>query len=215
MPIRILLADDHAILRQGLRAMLEAQEGLVVVEEAPDGQVALERCRELRPDVAVLDIHMPGLNGMEATRRIVEEGLGTRVVALSMYSKKRFVKEMLKAGARGYILKDCAFDELVAAIRAVMRGEIYLSHEITDVVAREFVNLLADEPASSLGGLSSREREVLQRLAEGQSTKEIAGILNLSPKTVDVHRHNIMTKLNLGNVAELVKFAIREGLTQP
>lgn len=207
----VLLADDHVILRQGLKAMIE-QQGMRVAAEAGDGLQAVELAREHQPDVVIMDIHMPNLNGMEATRRICALNKGIKVIGLSMYPKRRFITEMLKAGARGYILKDCAFDELIRAIDSVLAGRIYLSKEISDVVINEFVaGLAARQPPKNI--LTAREREVLQRIAEGQSSREIAEQLHLSPKTVDVHRHNIMHKLKLGSVAELVRYAIGEGIT--
>lgn len=207
----VLLADDHVILRQGLKAMIE-QQGMRVAAEAGDGLQAVELAREHLPDVVIMDIHMPNLNGMEATRRICSLNKGINVIGLSMYPKRRFITEMLKAGARGYILKDCAFDELIRAIEAVLAGRIYLSKEISDVVINEFVaGLTARQPRKDT--LTPREREVLQRIAEGQTSREIAEHLHLSPKTVDVHRHNIMHKLKLGSVAELVRYAIGEGIT--
>jgi len=211
MSTRVLLADDHIILRQGLRSMLEQQPGLEVAAEADDGLQAVESARQHKPDVAIMDIHMPNLNGIEATQRIAALGCGTRVIALSMFPKKRFVAEMLKAGARGYILKDCAFDELVQAIETVMQGSVYLSREISDVVVQDYIESLDNQPGP-LHALTPREREVLQRLAEGQNSKEIAASLHLSPKTVDVHRHNIMRKLELGSFADLVKYALSEGI---
>lgn len=208
----VLLADDHAILRQGLKTMIEQQPGMKVVAEAPDGAEAVELARTHKPDMVIMDIHMPRLNGMEAAARIMELGIDTRIIALSMFPKKRFVEEMLKAGARGYILKDCAFDELIQAIKAVMDGERYLSKEISQVVIENFVSGLDGSPKQT-APLTPREREVLQRLAEGKSSREIAAELNCSHKTVDVHRHRIMQKLGVGSVAELVKYAISEGLT--
>lgn len=212
MAITVLLADDHQILREGLKSLINKHQDMEVVATVGDGLEAVNTVMEKKPDVAVMDIHMPNLNGIEATRRITEAGAGTRVVALSMYPKKRFVTEMLKAGAKGYILKDCAFEELTEAIKEVMQGRVYLSREISDVVIKEFVQGLShvEEDAQPL---TSREREVLQRLAEGQSAKEIAYDLGLSGKTVDVHKHNMMRKLNLNNMADLVKYAISEGLT--
>ncbi len=207
----VLLADDHVILRQGLKTMIE-QQGMRVAAEADDGLQAVELAERHLPDVVIMDIHMPNLNGMEATRRICALNRNINVIGLSMYPKRRFITEMLKAGARGYILKDCAFDELVRAIETVLAGKIYLSKEISDVVINEFITgLTRQQPRND--ALTSREREILQRIAEGQSSKEIAEQLHLSPKTVDVHRHNIMHKLNLGSVAELVRYAISEGFT--
>ena len=208
----VLLADDHVMLRQGLKALIEAQAGLSVVAEAGDGLQAVELTARLQPDVVIMDVHMPNLNGMDATQRITALGLRTRVIALSMYPKKRFITEMLKAGARGYILKDCAFDELIQAIREVLQGKLYLSREISETVLQDYVSGLG-ERQSPAAVLSSREREIVQRLAEGQSSKQIAAELHLSPKTVDVHRHRIMQKLQLNSLADLVKYALSEGLT--
>lgn len=208
----VLLADDHVMLRQGLKALIEAQAGLSVVAEAGDGLQAVELTARLQPDVVIMDVHMPNLNGMDATQRITALGLRTRVIALSMYPKKRFITEMLKAGARGYILKDCAFDELIQAIREVLQGKLYLSREISETVLQDYVSGLG-ERQSLAAVLSSREREIVQRLAEGQSSKQIAAELHLSPKTVDVHRHRIMQKLQLNSLADLVKYALSEGLT--
>lgn len=211
MSVSVLLADDHIILRQGLHSMLAQQQGLNVVAEADDGLQAVELVRQHTPDVVIMDIHMPNLNGIEATRRIMALNLPTRVIALSMFPKKRFVTEMLKAGARGYILKDCAFDELVQAIKDVMDDNVYLSREISDVVLKDYIKGLENQ-ASPLDVLTPREREIMQMLAEGQSSKEIAAHLHLSHKTVDVHRHNIMHKLELGSFADLVKYALSEGI---
>ncbi len=208
----VLLADDHVMLRQGLKALIEAQAGLSVVAEAGDGLQAVELTARLQPDVVIMDVHMPNLNGMDATQRITALGLRTRVIALSIYPKKRFITEMLKAGARGYILKDCAFDELIQAIREVLQGKLYLSREISETVLQDYVSGLG-ERQSPAAVLSSREREIVQRLAEGQSSKQIAAELHLSPKTVDVHRHRIMQKLQLNSLADLVKYALSEGLT--
>lgn len=207
----VLLADDHIILRQGLRTMLEQQVGIRVVAEADDGLQAVELATKHAPDVLIMDIHMPNLNGIEATRRIAELAPQTRIIALSMFPRKRFVTEMLKAGAKGYILKDCAFDELVQAIAEVMAGGIYLSHEISDVVIKDYIDGLHGQKGP-LDALTSREREIMQRLVEGQSSKEIATELHLSPKTVDVHRHNIMRKLNCDSFAQLMKYALSEGV---
>lgn len=214
---RVLLADDHKIVRDGLRAMLEAQPGLQVVGEAQDGREAVRMAAELRPDVAVMDIGMSGLNGIDATRRITTEVPGTRVIALSMHADRRFVSEMLAAGASGYLVKDGAFEELAAAIAAVVHGRVYLSERVAGVVVQDYVRRLApgasEGAVSPLSKLSLREREVLQLMAEGRSTKEIAAHLGLSVKTVETHRRQIMEKLGIFNLAGLIKFAIREGLS--
>jgi len=211
--IRILLADDHRIVREGLRSLLERQPEVEVVAEADDGDRALELAGETRPDVILMDVAMPGLNGVEATRRLRESSPGSRVVALSMHSDRRFVMGMLRAGAAGYLLKDSAFEELADAIRAVAAGQTYLSPRIAEIVVRTAVRQ-GDEPKPGLlVALTRREREVLQLVAEGRSTKEIGGLLRVSVKTIETHRKRIMEKLHLRTVAELTKFAIREGLT--
>jgi len=211
--IRILLADDHQIMREGLRALLEQQPGVEVVAEAQDGRTAVKLVGELSPDVAILDIGMPDLNGIEATRRIMQEVKGVKVIGLSMHSDKRFVSEMLKAGASGYLLKDCALEELARAIHAVVENKIYLSPGIAGVVIGDYVQHLATAEPASAPVLTGREREVLQLMAEGKSTKQIALHLKVSVKTVETHRQNIMRKLDVYSVAELTKYAIREGLT--
>ncbi|MBF0481494.1 MAG: response regulator transcription factor [Desulfovibrionaceae bacterium] len=212
MSVTIILADDHIILRQGLRALIEARPGLRVVAEAVDGLAAVELCEKLSPSLVIMDVQMPVLNGMEATRKIIAGQPGVKVIALSMHSDRRFVAEMLKNGARGYILKECAFDELTHAIDTVLKGQIYLSPGLTGMVLEDYVQRLtaSEQPH---GELTNREREVLQLLAEGHPTKQIAGLLHLSEKTVEVHRRNIMKKLGLGNLADLTRYAIRSGLT--
>jgi DNA-binding NarL/FixJ family response regulator len=211
--IRIILVDDHEIVREGLRGLLEKEKGMQVVAEAEDGRTAVELTRQLRPDVVIMDITMPGLNGVEATRMIVGEELGTRVVALSMHSGRKFVSEVLKAGASGYLLKECAVSELVAAIRCVTGGKAYLSPKITDTVVDDYVRYVPAGKGKACESLTPREREVLQLVAEGRTTKEIAGDLHVSVKTVEAHRAQIMEKLGIHNVAGLTKFAIHEGLT--
>jgi len=214
MSIRILIADDHKIMRIGLRSLIERQTGMEVIAEAQDGRKALQLARELKPDVIIMDIGMPGLNGIEATRQIISENPVVKVVALSMHSDRRFVAGMLEAGAAGYLLKDCAFEELAQAIETVVNGQIYLSSEITGVVIGDYVRQLTTrDEAGAFKTLSAREREVLQLLAEGKTTKQIASLLHVSTKTIETHRSQIMEKLNIHSVAELTKFAIREGLT--
>lgn len=215
--IRVLLADDHQIVRDGLRSLLDQQPQIQIVGEASDGREAFEMAQALAPDVVVMDIAMSGLNGIEATRKIVDECPSTRVIALSMHSDRRFVSGMFGAGACGYLLKDSAFEELVGAISTVARGHVYLSSGIASVVVQDYVRRL-NSPASStpevtpLGKLSPREREVLQLAAEGKSTKEIATLLHLSVKTVETHRRTVMEKLGIFTLAGLIKFAIREGI---
>jgi DNA-binding NarL/FixJ family response regulator len=209
----VLLADDHQLFRDGLRSLLQRSPGFTVVGEAADGLEALRLCRDLQPDVVLLDISMPGLNGVEAARRIGVEAPRTRILIVSMHADRRFVAESLRAGARGYLLKDSAFPEMMQAIQAVMRGHVFLSPAITDVVAQDFASRAPSPERSAFRLLSPREREVLQLLAEGLSTKEIAGKLSVSGKTVETHRRQIMDKLGLHSVAELTKYAVREGLT--
>ena len=209
---RVLLADDHKILRQGLRTLLEQEEDMHVVGEADNGRASVKLASELAPDVVIMDVAMPDLNGIDATRRITEAEPHTRVLALSMHSDGRYVKGMLQAGARGYILKDCAAEELTHAIRTVMADQVYVSPGVTGTIVHDYVRQLsatADEPST----LSQREREVLQLLAEGGSTSHIAAELHLSVKTIETHRKHIMDKLGLRSIAELTKYAIREGLT--
>ncbi len=213
MSIRILLADDHKITRQGLRSLLDKQSDMVVVAEAEEGRTAVRLVRELLPDVVIMDVSMPDLNGMEAARQITREFGDVRIVALSMHSDSLFVTEMLKSGALGYLLKDCAFEELARAIRTVVAGKTYLSPSISGVVVDDYLHRLSKADFSGLDVLTNREREVLQLLAEGKSTKRIALKLHISGKTVETHRRQIMNKLDIHTVAELTKYAIRKGLT--
>jgi DNA-binding NarL/FixJ family response regulator len=213
MNLRILLADDHTIVRQGLRALIEKQPGMEVVAEAEDGLETVRLAQDLFPDVVIMDISMPGLNGIEATRRVLERNSRIKVIALSMHSDRRFVLEILRAGASGYLLKDGAFEELVDAILAVVSGHTFLSTNVNDLVVRDYIAHLARAERTAFSVLTSREREVLQLMAEGKTTKEIAAQLHLSVKTIETHRQQVMEKLNLHSIAELTKYAIREGLT--
>lgn len=213
MSITILLADDHRIFRAGLRPLLAAQADLTVVGEADDGLAALALAREKQPDVAVLDITMPGMNGLEVTRHLAREAPAVRVIILSMHSDRRYVLEALRAGARGYLLKDAGFEDLLVAVRAVAEGRLHLGSTVGEQVIRDYLSLVGDRQDGVFSVLTGREREVLQLLAEGLATKEIADRLSLSAKTVETHRKAVMDKLEIHSVAELTKYAIREGLT--
>jgi len=209
----ILLADDHRIFRDGLRPLLTAQDDLAVVAEADNGLDALQLARELAPDVAVLDISMPGLNGIEVARRLTQEAPGVKTVILSMHSDRRFVLAALRAGARGYLLKDTGIEELLTAVRSVCAGQIHLCAAVSERVVRDYISFATDDEGSAFALLSAREREVLQMLAEGLATKEVASRLHLSAKTVESHRKSVMDKLEIRSIAELTRYAIREGLT--
>ena len=213
MKIKILLADDHKIIREGLRALIERQSDMEVAAEAEDGMETVKLARKLSPDIIIMDIGMPGMNGIDATRQIVAEDNNIRVIALSMHSDRRFVLQMLKAGASGYLLKDSAFEELVIAIHTIMKKQPYLSPKVTDVVVKEYLHNLSKNESTAFSILTVREREVLQLIAEGKSTKQIASILNISVKTIETHRQQVMEKVGVHSIAELTKYAIREGLT--
>jgi DNA-binding NarL/FixJ family response regulator len=206
--IRILLADDHAVVRQGFKMILGAQPDMEIVGEAGNGREAVEAAEKLRPDIVVMDVAMPELNGIEATRRITDSSPHTRILALSMHKDSVYVREILRAGARGYLLKDSPAPDLVAAVRAVASGEGYLSPAVSNAVLDDYRRHVTNP----IDLLTSREREVLQMLAEGKTNKEIAVVLNLSVYTVDAHRGRIMEKLNLHSINELVRFAVRNGL---
>jgi len=206
--IRILLADDHVLVRQGFKMILSAQSDMQIVGEAANGRETVEAAEKLQPDVVLMDVTMPELNGIEATRRLQNVSPRTRVLALSMHKDAVYVREILRAGARGYLLKDSAEPDLIAAIRAVAKGEAYLSPAVSDAVLTDYRRHVTDP----LDLLTSREREVLQMIAEGKTNKEIATSLNLSVYTVEAHRGRIMEKLNLHSTGELVRFALRSGL---
>jgi len=213
MGIKILIADDHRIVREAIGSMMNNELGLEVVGQAEDGRRAVQLARELQPNVIVMDIAMPNLNGIEATRQIVHELPGVKVIALSERSDRRSVLEMLKAGASGYVLKQCAFQELVSAIRNVVSSQTYLSPQISEAVVEEYLNPSSKHDDSVYSVLTPREREVLQLITEGKSAKAIARELHVSVKTPEWHRSQIMKKLGVRSIAELVKYAISEGLT--
>ena len=213
MNVRILLVDDHQMMRDGLRAILDRRKDYQVVGEAHDGRSAILQVSELCPDIVVMDVGMPGMNGIEATRRIVKELAGTQVIALSTYSDKRYVLNMIEAGASAYVLKEAAGEDLLRAVEAVSRGDHYLSPQITGAVFEPWRNKTSRGRPSAYRSLGTREREVLQLLSEGLTSKEIARRLSLAVKTVETHRRNISQKLDLHSIAELTKYAVREGLT--
>ena len=215
MSIQIILAEDHRITREGLVNMLEDQPDMEVVGEAGNGREAIQLARELSPDLVIMDVTMPDLNGIDSTRIITSNPKSIKVIALSMYSDKQFVQGMMQAGASGYLLKDCAFSELVHAIRAVFKGDTYLSPGIAGIVVEDYVSKLSRSASSASSVLTRREREVLQLISEGESTRHIASKLAISVKTVETHRRQMMGKIGIRTVAGLTKYAIREGLTSP
>lgn len=210
--IKVMVVDDHSIVREGIRILLEKFPDLCVVAEADNGRKALDLAADLAPDVVLMDMTMPGMNGIEATQRLVAGHSGIRVLILSMHKDKRFVSQAFRAGARGYLLKDCASAELVQAVRRVAAGEMYVCHNIMGVVMDDYVTRLPEALTEPESSLTPREREVLQLLVEGNNAKNVAYLLNINVKTVDTHRQQIMKKLKMRSVAELTKYAIREGL---
>lgn len=212
MAVNIILADDHALFREGLLSILNDELGFNVVAQAENGREVVKLARKMEVDVIVMDIAMPELNGIEATSQVLHDNPDMKVIALSMHSDRHFVQGMLKAGAKGYLLKDCAGGELINAVREVLQDRYYISEEISTNVLNDYVGKLVDE-GNEVSELSSREKEVLQLIAEGKSTQGIADTLFISVKTVEAHRVKIKTKLKLNSIPELTKYAIREGLT--
>jgi DNA-binding NarL/FixJ family response regulator len=208
-----MIVDDHAIVREGLRGLLEKEPDMEVTGEAGTGLEAVKLAHELHPDVIIMDINMPCMNGIEATRRILAALKDVQVLALSLESDRRFIVEVLEAGAKGYVLKDVFFAELATAIRAVAAGETYLGPKITEMIIKDYLQRIPENLPLTFTSLTTRERELIQLIADGKNTKEIASVFGTSIKTIEVHRHNIMKKLNLYSIAELTKYAVREGLS--
>lgn len=210
--IKVLIADDHTILRQGIKALLDNQAGIEVIGEAKDGREALTLIERLLPDVILMDIAMPGLNGLEATRRIKKKFPGIKVLVLTMYTNEEYVFQILQAGANGYLVKETAFQDLISAIKAVHRDEAFMSPSISKKVINRYTQRVREANATTGDMLTTREREILQLIAEGSSSKKIAEALFISPKTVETHRTHIMDKLNIHNRTDLIKYAIRTGI---
>jgi DNA-binding NarL/FixJ family response regulator len=211
--ISVVLAEDHKILREGLRALLKKESDIRVVGEVEDGHSAIRLAKKLKPSVVIMDLGMPELNGIEATKRIRRDAPSVKVLVLSMHADRHFVTRSFGAGASGYLLKDCAFQVLAGAIRAVSSGQTYLSPRVAGFLVEDYLSLSRKVGSSVQTTLTPREREVLQLLAEGKATKQIANRLGVSVKTVETHRRNLMHKLDLHSLAELTRYAIREGLT--
>jgi DNA-binding NarL/FixJ family response regulator len=211
--LRILMADDHVVMRTGLRVLLERQANLEVVGEAANGRETIELAASLKPDVVVMDVGMPSLNGIEATKAIVTQRPATAVIVLSMHADESYVMRALKAGARAYLLKDSAAADLISAIEAVSQGKSFFSPKVSRILAEDYIRVLKQKGAvDTYDLLTSREQEILQLLAEGKANKEVASTLNISPYTVETHRSHILQKLNLHNSAELVLYAVRKGI---
>ena len=211
--ISIILVDDHIIMRDGLRQLLEVESDMEVLGEADNGREAVKLALDKKPDIVIMDVAMQDMNGIEATRQIKNENSDIKVIALSMHSERQIVVGIFRAGASGYLLKDSSSIELVEAVRTVYRGRNYLSQKISDIVLQEISDVKKDTESIGVEILTNRESEILQLISEGNSTKKIAGVLFISPKTVESHRANIMEKLNIHNIPELTKYAIRAGLT--
>ena len=211
---KVLLVDDHTIVRQGIKALLDTQEGIEVVGEAEDGREAIEKAKQLAPNVVVIDITMPNLNGIEATLQIKKINPEIKVLVLTVHDNEEYIHRILQAGASGYLLKESAVSDLVSAINAVEKGDIFLSPSISKVVVKDYIRHVETESGDfdSLNILTNREREVLQLIAEGHTNKDIAHMLKLSVKTVDVHRSHIMDKLHIHDITGLVRYSIRKGL---
>jgi two-component system response regulator NreC len=213
MATKVLIVDDHEIMREGMSVLLHKYSEFEVVGQAADGRQALEMTARLKPDLVIMDVGMPNLNGIDATKQLLSLHSGLKIMALSTHSDGSVVAKMIKAGASGYMLKESAFDELIEGLKTLLDGKTFLCNKISKVVFSEYVGMVTNPKTKSGDGLSGREREVLQLVSEGHTTKEIAGVLKLSTKTIDSHREHIMEKLGIRNIAGLTKYAIREGLT--
>ena len=211
--VKVIIADDHQLLREGLCSLLRAESRVEVVGQAADGREAVQLAREMQPDVVVMDISMPDANGAVATRKILDAAENTRILALSVHSDRTYVARMLEAGASGYLTKECAADELVEAIEVICAGNTYLSPSVANTLVKEYLLQREQSTEAPVETLTEREREVLQVLAEGKTTRMIARDLHISPKTVSSHRRNIMEKLDCHSIPELVKYAVRQGVT--
>ncbi len=213
MNIRVVIADDHQIVREGLKSMLEAKQDITVAGMAGNGVEAVRLALELRPDVVVMDVRMPELSGIEATRRIVAEAPGVKVLMLTMESDRRYIVDSLDAGASGFVLKEAAFEELEDAIRSVADGQTYIGPKVTQLILHDYLERIPDRLPLTFSTLTNRERELVQMIADGANSKEMAQKLGVSVKTIEVHRHNIMNKLDLYSTAAITKYAVREGLS--
>lgn len=214
-PLRVLLADDHTLVRAGVRSLLQTFPDIIVVAETGDGREAVELVAAQRPNIVLMDIGLPGLNGLEATARIAKEHPGVRVIILSMHANEEYIRQALHAGAVGYLLKDAAPVELELALRAVSRGETYLSPVISQRVVEDYLAQASRHSDAPAQLLTKRQREILQLVAEGKSTKQVAALLGVSIKTVETHRADIMERLGIRDLAGLVRYAVREGLVRP
>ncbi|MDP2336358.1 MAG: response regulator transcription factor [Bacteroidota bacterium] len=211
MSIRILIADDHQLFREGIVTLLSASPQIEIVDQAENGQEAIEKAKKLKPDIVIMDLSMPVINGVDATRILHKELPGIRVLALSMHCDKHYIKEALEAGVSGYLFKNCTYDQLIEAINTVYQGEKYLSAKITEVLIRDYLSK-EEEVHDNSEELSERESEILKLMAEGKSTREISDVLFISVKTVGTHKQHILEKLNLKSTADLIKYAIKKGI---
>jgi DNA-binding NarL/FixJ family response regulator len=212
--LRILIVDDHAVVRRGVRALLESHKGWEVCGEATNGRDAVEEARRLKPDIVVMDLSLPGLNGLDATRQILHESPGTEVVVLTMHHSEELARDVLQAGARGYVLKRDADEDLIAAIESLRQHKPFLTAAVTEFVLDDYLKRGDRQDDPAVAGVTAREREIIQLVAEGQSNKEAASTLGVSVKTIEAHRSNIMRKLHLRSVSDLVRYAIRNKIVQ-